>query len=45
VQSAAPALGTAWGWRYRTDAVDPATGAAWATTAVDAAQIGSVVTA
>jgi len=45
VQSAAPALGTAWGWRYRTDAVDPATGAAWAPTAVDAAQIGSVVTA
>jgi hypothetical protein len=30
-------------WTYRTDTVDPATGAAWTAAAVDAAQIGPVV--
>jgi hypothetical protein len=45
VQSASPALSTTFGWRYRTDATDPATAAAWSATAVDNATIGAIVTA
>lgn len=37
-------LNTTWGWAYRTDLVDPATGVAWTQTGVNNAQIGAVVT-
>lgn len=45
VQTTATVLNTVWGWAYRTDLVDPATGSAWTATAVNNAQIGVVVTA
>jgi hypothetical protein len=45
VQSPAPALSTSFGWLYRTDMVDPATGAAWSSTGVNNATIGPIVTA
>jgi hypothetical protein len=45
VQSASTALGTSWNWIARNDLVDPATGAAWTASAVNAAQIGMTVTA
>lgn len=35
---------TSWGWLWRTDLVDPATGAAWTATGVNNATIGPVVT-
>ena len=44
VQSPSTALSTSWGWLYRTDTTDPATGAAWTATAVNNAQIGPRVT-
>jgi hypothetical protein len=44
VQSPSAALSTSWGWLYRTDLADPATGAAWTVTAVNNAQVGPVVT-
>jgi hypothetical protein len=42
----APALLTvgAWSWAWRTDVTDPATGSAWAPSAVNSAQIGPVIT-
>lgn len=39
------ALNTTWGWVYRNDLVDPATGAAWTPTAVNNLQIGELLTA
>jgi hypothetical protein len=39
------ALNTTWGWVYRNDLVDPATGTAWTATAVNNLQIGETVTA
>jgi hypothetical protein len=46
VQGPDTALVTAtWGWIYRTDTVDPATGAAWTPTAVNGVNIGPRVTA
>jgi hypothetical protein len=44
VQSTPSSLNTSWGWLWRTDAVDPATGAAWTAAAVNAAQIGPIIT-
>lgn len=38
-------LSNSFGWLYRTDTVDPATGIAWTGAAVDALQIGPVVNA
>ena len=40
VASATATLGTSFGWVWRTDTTDPATGAAWTAVAVNAAQIG-----
>jgi hypothetical protein len=46
VQGASTALNTAiWGWLYRTDLVDPATGVAWTPGGVNNVNIGPVVTA
>jgi hypothetical protein len=39
------ALNTSWGWIYRSDLTDPATGAAWSAVAVNNLQIGETVTA
>jgi hypothetical protein len=39
------ALNTTWGWIYRNDLVDPATGAAWSAVSVNNLQIGETVTA
>lgn len=44
VASTATLLGTNFGWLYRTDVVDPATGAAWTPVGVNNVQIGPVVT-
>ena len=44
VQSTSTALSTAFGWLWRTDATDPATGAAWTPVAVSNATIGPVCT-
>lgn len=38
-------LNTVWSWAWRSDQVDPNTGAAWTATAVNNAQIGEIVTA
>jgi hypothetical protein len=43
VQSTPLFLSTSFLWNYRTDLVDPNTGAAWSAAAVNAAQIGPVV--
>jgi hypothetical protein len=43
VSSTATNLSTSWGWLYRMDQVDPATGSAWSATAVNNATIGPVV--
>jgi len=45
VASTSTALSTTWGWLWRTDTTDPATGAAWGATAVNNAQVGPTVTA
>ena len=45
VQSTSTALLTLWGWQWRADVNDPATGAAWTATGVNSAQIGPIVTA
>jgi len=45
VQSTSTALSTSWQWLWRTDATDPATGAAWTPTAVNNVTVGPVVTA
>jgi hypothetical protein len=45
VASPAVSLNTTWGWLWRTDVTDPATGAAWTPTAVNNAQVGPTVTA
>lgn len=45
VQSTSTALSTSWGWLWRTDATDPATGSAWVPVAVSNVNIGPVVTA
>jgi hypothetical protein len=44
VASPSTALSTSWGWLWRTDVNDPATGAAWTAAAVNNAQIGPTVT-
>jgi hypothetical protein len=43
VASPTTALPTTFGWLWRTDQVDPNTGAAWTPAAVNGAQIGPVV--
>jgi hypothetical protein len=45
VQSTPGPLATTFAWNYRTDLVDPATGAAWTTSGVNNAQIGPILTA
>lgn len=45
VQSTSTLLLTSWGWLYRTDLTDPATGSAWTTTGVNNVTIGPIVTA
>ena len=45
VQGPNTALNTVWGWIYRSDPVDPATGIAWTAPAVNSVNIGPVVTA
>ena len=44
VQSAGALSNSAWGWLWRSDQTDPATGAAWTVSGVAAAQIGAQVT-
>jgi len=44
VQSTSTALSSSWGWLWRTDATDPATGAAWTPVAVNNVSVGPVVT-
>jgi hypothetical protein len=44
VASPSTALNTTWGWLWRTDVTDPATGAAWTATGVNNAQVGPTVT-
>jgi hypothetical protein len=44
VQSAGALSNSAWGWLWRSDPTDPATGAAWTVSGVAAAQIGAQVT-
>ena len=44
VHSGSGVLNTTWGWVYKTDLVDPATGSAWTPTGVNSAQIGVTVT-
>lgn len=44
VQSAGALSNSAWGWLWRSDATDPATGVAWTVSGVAAAQIGAQVT-
>ena len=44
VTSPSTVLSTSWGWLWRTDVNDPATGAAWTAAAVNNATIGPVVT-
>jgi hypothetical protein len=44
VQSTSTALSTTFGWLWRTDATDPATGAAWTPVAVNNVSIGPVCT-
>jgi hypothetical protein len=43
VQATPQILSTSFGWVYRADTVDPATGAAWTAAAVNALQIGPTV--
>lgn len=38
-------LSTSWGWTWRSDITDPATGSAWTPTGVNNAQIGPTVVA
>src|SRR5580765_4173516 len=45
VNSGSVALSSSWGWMFRTDVNDPATGSAWTPVAVNNAQIGPTVTA
>lgn len=45
VQSTSTALSTSFGWLWRTDTTDPATGAAWTATGVNNVQIGPITTA
>jgi hypothetical protein len=45
VRSTSTALGTTFGWLWRIDVTDPATGAAWTPTGVNNVTIGPVVTA
>lgn len=44
VQAAGALSSSAWGWLWRSDQTDPATGAAWTVSGVAAAQIGAQVT-
>jgi hypothetical protein len=44
VASAATLLSSSFGWLWRTDTLDPATGTAWTATGVNNAQIGPIVT-
>ena len=44
VQSAGALSSSAWGWLWRSDTTDPATGTAWTVSGVAAAQIGAQVT-
>lgn len=44
VQSAGALSNSAWGWLWRSDATDPATGVPWTVSGVAAAQIGAQVT-
>jgi hypothetical protein len=44
VQATPQALSNSFGWIYRTDTVDPATGAAWTPAAVNALQVGPLIT-
>ena len=44
VTSTATLLSSSWGWLWRTDLTDPATGAAWTAAAVNNVQIGPKVT-
>jgi hypothetical protein len=44
VQSTSTALGTSFGWLWRTDTTDPATGAAWTATGVNNVTVGPIVT-
>jgi hypothetical protein len=43
VASSAPALSTSFGWLWRADTTDPATGSAWTPAGVNAATIGPIV--
>jgi len=45
VSSGSATLSTTWAWMWRTDTVDPATGAAWTPTGVNNVNIGPTVTA
>jgi hypothetical protein len=45
VTGTSTALNTSWGWIFRTDTTDPATGAAWTPTGVNNLIIGETVTA
>lgn len=44
VASTSTALSTSWGWLYRTDLTDPATGAAWTVAGANGALVGPTVT-
>jgi hypothetical protein len=44
VQATPQALSNAFGWIYRADTVDPATGAAWTPAAVNSLQVGPLIT-
>jgi hypothetical protein len=45
VTGTSTALNTTWGWVWRSDTVDPATGAAWGVVAVNNLLIGETLTA
>jgi hypothetical protein len=44
VQATPQALSNTFGWIYRADTVDPATGAAWTPAAVNSLQVGPLIT-
>lgn len=45
VQSTPAALSSSWGWMWRVDQLDPATGSAWTPAGVNNAQMGPICTA
>jgi hypothetical protein len=45
VTGTSTALGTAFGWIWRNDLVDPATGAAWTAVGVSNLQVGQTLSA